>query len=172
MHDVGFSQCCGRQFWHLVSINPRLQYDPVPFPSCTPTQVLVRTMLVNDLKLILKSFSLSTSGRKQCLQTRVLHLIDTHKEVARVEQAILTNTRRHSHAYRPHPKPHHVPSLDPLTGMPLYSGLPNLVPPAGLPPAPFERKPNRVPVVFHHLTYAQRKQMILAPEMLGVWGRD
>lgn len=125
-------------------------------------------MLVNDLKLVLKTFNLSTVGRKQCLQSRVLQLIDTHKDVHRVEQAIVESTsHRRSHTHRPPPRPHHVPSLDPLTGLPLYKGLPNLAPPPGLPAAPFERKPNRVPVVFHQLAYARRQQMILAPEMLG-----
>ena len=140
-------------------------------PSCMTAQGLVRTMLVNDLKMVLKNFNLSTAGRKQLLQSRVLHLIDTHKDVQRVEQTIVaSSSRRRSHVYRPPPKPHHVSSLDPMTGIPMYNGLPNLALPPGLPAAPFERKPKRVPVVFNHLAYAQREQMILAPEILGRWG--
>ena len=151
-----------------MTMSPPPPPPPTHTPSCMPAQGLVRTMLVNDLKMVLKNFNLSTAGRKQSLQSRVLHLIDTHKDVQRVEQTIVaSSSRRRSHVYRPPPKPHHVSSLDPLTGIPMYNGLPNLALPPGLPAAPFERKPKRVPVVFNQLAYAQREQMILAPEILG-----
>ena len=111
----------------------------------------------------MKKFGRETNGRKHELVSRSLELINTKNSDLKAMEAFLSRRCPSRNAYRV-AFPHHIPSLDPVTGLPSIPGfdLP------GLPPPPLEVNMPRLKATgsFKTSVYNQLHEHILSPELL------
>ena len=118
---------------------------------------------MSDLKAFLKRFGRSTSGRKQELLTRATEVVNERNSDVKTMAAFLRSIRPRTPRYTNFP--HHVASLDPLTGLPSIPGF-GSYPDLPLPPLEVNVPRMKANVAFCTSVYNQLDQHVLAPELL------
>jgi hypothetical protein len=124
---------------------------------------LLSKLYVSDLKAFLKRFGRSTSGRKQELLTRATEVVNSRNSDVKTMAAFLRSIRPRTPRYTNFP--HHVASLDPLTGLPSIPGF-GSYPDLPLPPLEVNVPRMKANVAFCTSVYNQLDQHVLAPELL------